>query len=355
VPYLVFAPFAGVISDRYDRRLLMASSDSIAACIVGALAVLAWFHQYHLWLIYPAAFMLSVITPLYQATFLSMLPNTVSRERLSWANSRLQTGQGVLDLAGPLLGAGAVAVLAVPGALSFDALSFALSALAVALMSRSLVGRARRADATILGDLREATRFIRSSRPLLWGAIVAAGSSLGLAMVQANMITYLVHVRRQPIAVVGVVFAALGLGSVLGALAVPRILKRFSPGSVIIGCVIIGGGATAFLAVFRPFLTIAATWIVVGASTSGFIVTFYTLRHQIVPEHLLGRVVILTRVVAYMMVPIAPIIGAAMLSTTGSFGPVIAVSSASQIGVGLVALFTPLRGATAAVQQGETG
>jgi len=350
VPYLIFAPFAGVVTDRYDRRLLMARADSLAACVVGALAILAWLHQYHLWVIYPAAFALSMITPLYQATFLGMLPNTVPRERLSWANSRLQAAQGTLDLAGPLLGAGATAVLGAPGALTLDSVSFALSALAVALMSRSLVRRDRREDATVLGDLKEAAQFIGASRPLFWGAVVAAGSSLGLAMVEANMITYLVHIRHQPVEAVGVVFAALGLGSLLGALLVPKILKRFNPASIIISCVITGGSATALLAAVRPFPAIAAIWLLVGASTAGFIVTFYTLRHQIVPEHLLGRVVILTRVIAYMMVPIAPIIGGVLLSATNEFWPVIAVSSSAQIGVGLIALLTPFRKATAAVR-----
>ncbi len=350
VPYLIFAPFAGVISDRHDRRLLMVRADSAAACVVGIVAVLAWFNQYHLWLIYPAAFMLSTITPLYQATFLGMLPNTVPRERLSWANSRLQAGQGTLDLTGPLLGASAVVFLGTRGALTVDSVSFALSALAVALMARTLTQRERDPAASVIGDLKEAAKFIRSSPALLWGAVVASGSSFGLAMVEANMITYLVHFRHQPVAAVGVVFAALGLGSLLGALLTPRILSRFNPGTVIICCVIIGGSATALLAVQHEFVTIAATWILVGASTAGFIVTFYTMRHQIVPERLLGRVVILTRVVAYMMVPIAPIIGGALLSDTNKFWPVIAVSSAAQIGVGLAALCTPFRKAAAAAQ-----
>jgi MFS family permease len=92
-------------------------------------------------------------------------------------------------------------------------------------------------------------RFVRSCPPLLWGAIVAAGSSLGLSMIEANMIVYLVHVRHQPVAAVGVVFAALGLGSLTGALLTPRLLRVFRPGSLIIGCVLTGGSFTALLAV----------------------------------------------------------------------------------------------------------
>jgi MFS family permease len=347
VPYLLFAMAGGVISDRYDRRLLLIGADSAAAVLIGALAVLAWFNQYQLWSIYLAAFLLSTITPLYQASFLAILPSTVPPERLGWANSRMQAGQSTLDLAGPLLGAGAVAALGARWALSLDSASFALSALAVALIVRAAAHRPERAPATVREDLRAAVRFVRDTPILLWGAIAAAGSSLGLSMIEANMLSYLVRYRHQSVAAVGVVFAALGAGALIGALLAPRIGRLANSGLVIIGSVLVGGVGTALLLVLHQLVTIAAAWVLVGASTAVFIVTFFTLRHQIVPQHLLGRVVVMTRLIAYVTVPIAPLIGGALLSATGSFAPVIVVSAVAQIGVAVVALCTPLRTASA--------
>jgi len=344
VPYLLFAMVGGVISDRYNRRLLLIFVQSAAAAVTGALAILAWFNQYHLWAIYLAAFLLSTITPVYQATFLATVPSTVPKERLSWANSRMQAGQSALDLVGPLLGGSAVAALGARWALSLDSTSFALSALAVALIARVIADRPKRIPGTVRDDLNEAARFVRSTPILLWGAIAGAGSSLGLIMIEGNMLTYLVRYRHQSVAEVGVVFAALGAGALIGALVAPRITRLTScPGRVIIGSVLAGGGGTAMLLVLRQLLTIAAAWVVVGASTMVFIVTFFTLRHQLVPDHLLGRVVIITRVIAYVTLPVAPVIGGAVLSATGTFAPVIAVAAAVQVSTAIIALFTPLR------------
>jgi len=347
VPYLLFAMAGGVISDRYNRRLLLISADSAAAVLIGILAALAWFDHYPLWTIYLAAFLLSSITPLYQASFLAILPSTVPPERLSWANSRMQVGQSTLDLMGPLLGAGAVAALGARWALSLDSISFGLSALAVALIAKIAAHRPQRTPGTVLNDLRDAVRFVRNTPILLWGAIAAAGSSLGLSMIEANMLTYLVRYRHQPVAAVGVVFAALGGGALIGAFIAPLVGKTVNPGRIIIGAVLTGGTGTALLLVLHQLVTISAAWVLVGASTTVFIVTFFTLRHQLVPEHLLGRVVVITRLVAFAMVPIAPVVGGALLSATGSFTPVIIVSAAAQVGVALIALFTPLRTATA--------
>src|SRR5262249_38534806 len=103
-----------------------------------------------------------------------------------------------------------------------------------------------------------------------------------------------------------------------------------------------GGCATALLLVLQELLTIAATWVLVGASTTIFIVTFFTLRHQLVPEQLLRRVVGITRLIAVSSAPVPPLVGGPPLPATGSFGPVITLSAAVQVGIGVMALFSPL-------------
>lgn len=347
VPYLMFAGIGGVVSDRYDRRTLLISANSAATVVSGVLAGLAWAHQYHLWSIYLCAFLLSSFTPLYQASFLASVPAVVRPHLLGRANSRLQAGQGMLDLLGPIAGAAAVAVLGARWALSLDSSSFALSALCIAMIARTAATRPQSTvDRTVLGDLRDAASFVRATPALFWGAALAAGSSFGLSMVEANMITYLVHVRHQPIAEVGVVFAALGAGSLAGALVAPAIRRRVSAGLLIICSVVVGALGTALLLVLRQVVTISAAWVLVGASTAVFIVTYSTLRHQISPAHLLGRVVVLTRITAYISIPVAPLIGGALLSATHTFWPVIAVSAGAQAVTAALALLSPLRTAT---------
>lgn len=343
LPYLLFAPLGGAMVDRYNRRLLLIRADSASACIAGLLAALVWFHQYHLWLIYLVAFALSLLSPVYQAAFLGIVPAVVPKDRLSWANSRLQAGQSVLDLAGPLIGASAVAVLGVNRSLTLDAFSFVLSAVCLALMRKTARPEPEDTKSGMASELKEAVRFVKGSPALLWGSIVSAGCSLGLVMVEGNMLAYLVHLRHLPIAVSGIVFAALGCGALAGSLVAPRILKRIPPGWLIIMCVMTSGTATALLSVLEPVPLIAVAWIIVGASVAVFTVTFFTLRHQLTPENMIGRVVIITRLIGFCVIPLAPIIGGAIFSGTGLFWPVLLVAAAIQIGVGALAMLTPVR------------
>lgn len=342
VPYLLFALLGGVVTDRANRRTLLVYAQSAAAVVTGLLAILVWYGDIRLAEVYAAAFALSSITPLYQASFQALLPSTVCPDRLSWANSRLQAAQGTLDLAGPLLGAGVVAALGVAWSLSLDSASFALSALAIALISKA-IGQSASGRTSVRADIRAAIAFVRSASELLWGAILGAGTTFGLMLIEANMITYLVHYRHQPVALVGIVFASLGGGALIGALFTPRILRRAAPGLVIIACMVGGGVATALLLVSRNGAEIAVSWVLVGAFTMIFTVTFYTLRHQLVPVEMLGRVVVITRVIGWGALPLAPLVGGALLGFVGAFWPVILLSAVLQVGVGIIGLFTPLR------------
>src|ERR1700758_3933353 len=47
VPTVVFLLIGGVISDRYDRRLVMASADALRAASVATIAVLVVVHALH--------------------------------------------------------------------------------------------------------------------------------------------------------------------------------------------------------------------------------------------------------------------------------------------------------------------
>lgn len=344
-PYLIFALIGGVIADRADRRLLLIRADAAAAAVVGLLAVLVWQGKIHLWMVYLAALALSGISPLYQATFQALVPRTVVPDRLSWANSRMQASQGVLNVIGPLLGAGAVAVLGAVGALSLDSASFALSALAVALIARAVAVRQQTGHGTILADLRAAASFLRHSPPILWGSLLATGNVFGTFMVESNMITYLVRFRHQPVASVGIVFAGLGVGTLAGALVAPRIARAVKPGLLIIMCTEAGGLATALLLFLHSVPGLAAAWVLLGAAMMIFIVTFFTLRQQLIPEEMLGRVIILSRLLAWAPLPLAPLIGGAILDSTGHFWLVLAISVALQVGTATATLATPLRSA----------
>ncbi|MBC3841480.1 MFS transporter [Streptacidiphilus sp. 4-A2] len=299
VPYLLFAMAGGVLSDRRNRRTLLICADSAAAGLVGALAVLTWCGQYQLWLIYPAAFLLSSITPLYQASFLAMLPSTVPAERLGWANSRMQTGQSALDLAGR---AGREHCGGGGGALGTQ---HGLGLLRAVGAGHLADRQGRRAPPAARGRHRpggppRGAELCLEHPTLLWVRWSRPGAR------------WTVHGRGEHAHLSDPLPAPVGGGGRRGV----RRSRRGRAGRAVLAPHI--GKRTVYPADHRlrahrrlrdraaagaaPLAAIAAAWVVVGASTMVFIVTYYTLRHQLVPDHLLGRVLVITRVIAYVTV-----------------------------------------------------
>ena len=254
-PYVFFSMLGGVAADRFDRRRLLILADLGSALIVGMLAALVTAGVDAVWLVFVVAFAVSSIRPFYHPAFQSI--------------------ESVLSFAGPVLGGAVIAAVGTSNALWLNAVSFLLSALAIVGI-RAAVARARPIGHTrIWQDLREAVAYLRGDRVTLWASLLMAGTNVGLLMIEANLIFYLVRLRGLPVAAVGIVFAAFGVGAVLGAMSAPWLCRRFPPGHLIITGMIGAGLMTALLGVLPGLVGTALAWGAVGTFVMLLVVTWF--------------------------------------------------------------------------------
>src|SRR5215471_1364646 len=71
-PFLLLLPFGGVIADRVDRRRFLIFGDLTSAIIVGVFTLLVFMYSYTgwiIWVVYPTAFLLASVAPLYHPSF----------------------------------------------------------------------------------------------------------------------------------------------------------------------------------------------------------------------------------------------------------------------------------------------
>jgi MFS family permease len=341
-PYVLFSMVGGVLSDRIERRRLLVVGDSTSAVIVGVLALLVWRGLAGVSTVYVVAFLLAGVAPFYHPAFQSILPSLVPPEELATANANLQTIENVTSLAGPLAGGVVIVVLGSTMALALDAVSFALSAVAVFGIAARSQPRTAGTAGRLRAELAEAMAHLRTNRVVLAGAMLFTGTNFAIYLIQANFVFFLVDELHFSASTVGVAFAAQGAGAILGARLAPALGRRYPPGRLIIGCTIGAGLITFLLLVVRSIGAISAVWGAAIALGTVNAVTFFTLRHRTVPDALLGRVVALTRMVAFTSIPIASAVGGAALQALGSIYPLIAIGAGIRMAVGLVGLRTPL-------------
>lgn len=342
LPWLVFSLPAGVITDRVDRRKLIASMDVVRFAITLAVAAIvaagqgaipdpslieqglaqppdnAWIY---LVVIHVAALGFGFAEVLRDNAAQTLMPSIVDGPHLEAANGRLWGAETVMNsFAGPPLGGFLIAVgLAVP--FFFDAGTFAIAAVLVL---------------TLKGSFRPKHA---SEEPIRWRAEIGTGvrwlwnhrllRTMGLilgvlnAMFMVAFATYVLFVQE----ILGLEADAFGLlltgaaaGGVLGSLLASRLSRM------------LGSGTSLFITLAGSSVTLAITgltssWGVVWAmaAVGSFLAVLWnvitvSLRQQIIPDHLLGRVNSVYRLFAWGMMPIGSVLGGTIVAVTDAVG-----------------------------------
>jgi MFS transporter, DHA3 family, macrolide efflux protein len=123
-PYLLITPFAGVMVDRHNRKLMMAVSDMVAGVATISILVLQGMGMLQVWMLYAAAIFQGLGNafqwPAYSATISLMVP----KEKYGRANgmmSLIDSGPGVLA---PLMAGALLPLIGLTGILSLDVATF---------------------------------------------------------------------------------------------------------------------------------------------------------------------------------------------------------------------------------------
>jgi MFS transporter, DHA3 family, macrolide efflux protein len=123
-PYLLITPFAGVMVDRHNRKLMMAVSDLVAGLATIAILVLQAMGMLQVWMLYAAAIFQGLGNafqwPAYSATISLMVP----KEKYGRANgmmSLIDSGPGVLA---PLMAGALLPLIGLTGILLLDVATF---------------------------------------------------------------------------------------------------------------------------------------------------------------------------------------------------------------------------------------
>jgi DHA3 family tetracycline resistance protein-like MFS transporter len=305
LPLVVFVLMGGVISDRFDRRRVMIIADVLRGVSILVIGLLAVSGQLELWHLVVLVAFYGAGEALFMPSFTAIVPDIVPRDLLVEANSldifvRTMTAR----MAGPAIGGVAIAAFGTGGAFLLDAASFGVSAVALlAMSSRPLVARE---PSSVLADLAEGFRFVRS-QTWLWGTLVAAAIALLCFFGPWEvLVPYVVKNELGGSASdLGFVFGAGGLGAVLSSLvmaqrSLPHKQITFMYAAwTVSSFAIVGYGVAAEI-----WQAMLAALFAGGLGNAGMIV-WMTLLQTRVPATLLGRVSSLDWFVSVALIPVS--------------------------------------------------
>jgi MFS family permease len=306
----VLLPYAGTVADRVDRRkiLIMASTTALLAVAL----LLAVRSPAVAWLGPLAIGVLGAAKAFYSPAALAALPNLVPQEDLSTANAVAGSAWGTMLVVGASLGG-------VMNAFLGPYLCFLITA-ACLLMATFLVWRIKlpmQADRTTeptpaLVALREALGYIRRRPRVL--SLVTVKSAVGIG----NGVLASFPLLAASFAVgsigTGFLFAARGLGALVGPLLMRRVLMHRSwllPGLA----VSMAGYGVAYLGVaVSPWFALTLLLVVLAHLAGGGNWTMSNFALQLeVPDALRGRVFATDLMIAMLAISVSLLVAGALV------------------------------------------
>ena len=293
VPWLLFSLLSGALVDRLDRRRVMVAADFSSSFLMGflGLAVLSGFASIPL--MYAVFFLLGTAETMFVNASLSVLPAVVPREKLSRANGRLFGAKMVANqLAGPPLG-GFLFAAAVSVPFLLDAGSFAAAA-ALLLTLRGGFRVEKQQDnespTTLRAEISEGVRWLFQHRLLRTLALALGVMNLTLSAVLSIMVLYAQdRLGLGPVGY-GLLLSSIAVGGVFGSLAAERVISWLGPGTAMRIGLVIEASTHLILALARDEIFAGAILVLFGFHSIVWSVITVSLRQQVVPERLLGRV-----------------------------------------------------------------
>jgi MFS family permease len=105
LPVILFAPFAGVILDRFQRKRLMLLADLIRMGLIALIPVLDHYGLLAIWHLYVIAVLLSLLSTGYDIAVVTIIP-VLSAKQLTRGNAGVQTAGQLADMLGPAVAGG---------------------------------------------------------------------------------------------------------------------------------------------------------------------------------------------------------------------------------------------------------
>jgi MFS family permease len=166
LPILLFAGYGGVLADRFDRRRLYLSTQSVGAALALLLGILTVTHVVQIWMVAVIALGIGCNAAVDQPCRQGLIYDTVGPDDIGRAAGISLTLLNVSAAAGNALAAAAIRFVGVGGCFFINAASFAFVIVALLLMRKSELYRSEPVPKA-RGRFRSALAHVRAHRELL--------------------------------------------------------------------------------------------------------------------------------------------------------------------------------------------
>jgi MFS family permease len=323
LPWALFALVSGALVDRWDRRRVMRTVDTIRGLIFFVLGAAIIGHWISLPLLYVAVFILGTGETLFDNAAQAIMPMIVERKDLERANARLYGAQIVTtEFAGPPIGSFLFAAAA-SAPFFIDGASFLGGALIVSLMAGAFRPPLDEAlpPSRLRQDIKEGLKWLWHHPPLPTMAL-----SLGVFNFLYNgaysiMVLFALEKLHLHASAFGLLLLAGAVGGLVGSLVGPRVSAWLGSGRALVLIGLVSGSAMLATATLSNAWAVGPLLAIEAFGSVVWNVITVSLRQSMIPPNLMGRVNSAYRLVGWGTIPLGALVGGIVAKTFGIRAP----------------------------------
>jgi len=340
--FFLFAPMGGAFADRHDKRRLLFRTQTLLMLSAFTLAALTATGAVRLWMVVVLAFTSGVLLSFDQPARAALLPLLAPPEDLMNAISLQTLVFNAASIAGPPLG-GAVAVVAgLAGDFALNGCSYGAVIVSLFLLPpEAAAATGPPGPSRTWSAVREMLAVIRK-QPAVSAAVLVYAVLLFVAPSQALLVPlFITTVLRSGAARLGLLFAASGIGTVVGSLFVASFGNHQRKGPLMVSANAAWVIALAIFALTRSFAPAFVMLLLMAAAQSVFSTLVITLMQGSVEAKMRGRIMSLNTLLIMGVRPLGDFPVSVATSFFGIANAALLAASVVALAAALVFSFRP--------------
>ena len=354
IPYIIFAPIAGRLSDNINRKKIMVYLDLICSVVIGIYAFILLKGHDHELIVGTVMFILSICATLYGPAVTSSIPQIVEEEKLTSANGVINQVGSIVNFAGPILAGLVYGLLGIKAIVIINAVSFLVSAIMEMFLdipdvikedventdNEKVISMKFVKQSCV--DMKESFIYLKNEKKVILGIIASyALCNIFLVPILSIVAPYFINVfLGLPSEVFGIVEAVCVLGMILGGFIISVKPNMFSIKKVhytylpmIAGVIII---ATLGFLKLNPYVlasTFAFGGLAIMLSVALSNVLTLTFIQKQIPDNMLGRVSAFSTAIATISVAPGQLLFGQVIDMGMPLGVILIITAIFNIGL----------------------
>lgn len=327
-------PFAGVLADRIDKKLLAVITDILNSILLLALYILTVKHTLNLPMIYVSTFFLNVFSTIYGITIEAAKPNLVSSKLLISINSINKIIESISSIVGPMVGGIIFALIDIRLFIIINAFSFGISASLEIFMNFNFNCsncEKSKENLNFFTDITYAINYLKTKKNVIniFVVFIVLNFFIGLS-INVPMPYIINNILKLNSNFFGIIEAFFSVGIIFGALVIKKVMKKYSytkitkTMNIILSICMIAIGLSVIINYKihdKNFYLIYFILIMLlaGIAIASIDIPLFYMLQQTIPDNFRGRVLGLGSSISKIILPIALIIAGALINLTPSY------------------------------------